>query len=105
MTLSSPRCEERESRHGARRFQRERGPVDPEGPGAERKPARRCPLRRVLSCSERAEHQEYYVNERNSSHRGTKSIARTPRGRSDRMLSLSPNSRLYTALVFSSVLE
>ena len=44
-------------------------------------------------------------NERNSSHRGTKSIARTPRGRSDRMLSLSPNSRLYTALVFSSVLE
>ena len=57
------------------------------------------------SRSERAEHQEYYVNERNSSHRGTKSIARTPRGRSDRMLSLSPNSRLYTALVNSSVLE
>ena len=80
MTLSSPRCEERESRHGARRFQRERGPVDPTGAET------RCPLRRVLSG---AEHQEYYVNERNSSHRGTKSIARTPRGRSDRMLSLS----------------
>ena len=95
MTLSSPRCEERESRHGARRFQRERATGRPE-----RKPALSAPSR-----SERAEHQEYYVNERNSSHRGTKSIARTPRGRSDRMLSLSPNSRLYTALVFSSVLE
>ena len=43
MTLSSPRCEERESRHGARRFQRERGPVG--STGAET----RCPLRRVLS--------------------------------------------------------
>ena len=84
MTLSSPRCEERESRHGARRFQRERGPVDRRRSGN--------PLS-APSRSERAEHQEYYVNERNSSHRGTKSIARTPRGRSDRMLSLSPNSR------------
>ena len=82
MTMSSTRCEERESRHGARRFQRERGPVDRSG----------NPLS-APSRSERAEHQEYYVNERNSSHRGTKSIARTPRGRSDRMLSLSPNSR------------
>ena len=46
MTLSSPRCEERESRHGARRFQRERGPrTGRPRTGAET----RCPLRRVLS--------------------------------------------------------
>ena len=44
MTLSSPRCEERESRHGARRFQREAASGD-RSTGAET----RCPLRRVLS--------------------------------------------------------
>ena len=93
MTMSSPRCEERESRksrgtRSAARFSaRARGPAADRGERAD-EPALSAPSR-----SERAEHQEYYVNERNSSHRGTKSIARTPRGRSDRMLSLSPNSR------------